>query len=334
MRRPVTILMILMGVISLAWLSPARGLFSPAVSPGESTPVEASPLFAQGMSNQTFPAVIQLPTGFRPEGIAVGRGTNFYVGSLAGGAIVRGDLRTGQTKILVPQQQGQVAVGLNVDTRTNRLFVAGGGTGMGTVYNADTGEQEASYTFATGDNVFINDVVATRDAAYFTNSSRSVLYKVPFGQSGRLPGQSAVQTLSLGGEFNAVQGFNTNGIDATANGKHLIIVNSTTGLLYTVDPASGDAREIDLDGETVTNGDGILLDGKTLYVVRNRQNQIAVIRLTSDLSSGKVTGTLTSPDFQVPTTIAQHGNNLYAVNAKFGADNADAIPYEVVKVAK
>lgn len=334
MQRSVKVLLIVMGIIGMVWMSWVGGLLFPIVSAGQPNPVEALPLFGQGVANQSWPEVIQLPSGFRPEGIAVGRGTNFYVGSLAGGAIIRGDLQSGQIKILVPQQQGKVAVGLSVDARANRLFVAGGGNGTGIVYNAETGEQEATYSFATGDNVFINDVVATPNAAYFTNSSQSVIYKVPLGQGGRLPNPDAVQTLSLGGEFKAVEGFNTNGIDATPDGKHIIIVNSTTGLLYTVDPVSGDATEIDLGREVVTAGDGILLDGKTLYVVRNQLNEIAVIQLSTDLRTGKITGTITSPDFQVPTTIAEHGNNLYAVNAKFGANNPGEIPYEVVKVNK
>jgi hypothetical protein len=44
---------------------------------------------------QIFPDLIQLPNGWRPEGIAEGRGTSFCVGSLVNGAIYRGDLRTG-----------------------------------------------------------------------------------------------------------------------------------------------------------------------------------------------------------------------------------------------
>jgi hypothetical protein len=54
----------------------------------------------------------------------------------------------------------------------------------------------------------------------------------------------------------------------------------------------------------VTTGDGILLQGRTLYVVRNRMNRIAVIELTPDLASGTVVGVITNPPFDVPTTIA------------------------------
>ena len=41
-----------------------------------------------------FPTQINLPDGFQPEGIAIGRGSTFYSGSLAGAGIFRGDLRS------------------------------------------------------------------------------------------------------------------------------------------------------------------------------------------------------------------------------------------------
>ncbi len=62
-----------------------------------------------------FPQVIQLPKGFQPEGIEVGRGTTFYVGSVANGAIYRGNLRTGAGAILVPGASGESATGIELD---------------------------------------------------------------------------------------------------------------------------------------------------------------------------------------------------------------------------
>lgn len=59
---------------------------------------------------KAFPDLIELPDGCQPDGIATGRGTHFFVGSLGrlndddlttvGGAIYKGDLRTGQGAIL------------------------------------------------------------------------------------------------------------------------------------------------------------------------------------------------------------------------------------------
>jgi hypothetical protein len=82
---------------------------------------------------------------------------------------------------------------------------------------------------------------------------------------------------------------------------------------------------------TLTAGDGILLQGRELSVVRNQLNEIAVLRLSPDLTSATLVETLTDPDFAVPTTVAAFGSALYAVNARFGTAGPD-VPYEVVRV--
>lgn len=276
-----------------------------------------------------FPQVIQLPRGFQPEGIEVGRGTTFYVGSVANGAIYRGNLRTGAGSVLVAGQAGRTATGIELD-RFNRLFVAGAGTGDAYVYNARTGAPVRTYDFASSDT-FINDVVVTKDAAYFTDSRKAVLYVVPIGPGGAL---GAFRTLPVTGDFTLGSGFNLNGIDATANGKTLVAVQSNAGKLFRIDPASGVARTISLGSESVPNGDGILLTGKTLYVVQNQLNRVALIALSADLSSGRVVTRLSDPDFAVPTTIDDHGRRLYAVNARFGIANPSSAEFQVVQLSK
>ncbi|MGH3029086.1 MAG: YncE family protein, partial [Gaiellaceae bacterium] len=126
------------------------------------------------------------------------------------------------------------------------------------------------------------------------------------------------ETLPLTG-FVLADGNDINGIDATPDGKTLIIVQSNLGKLFTVDPQTGGFDEIELTGESgnVLRGDGILLDGKTLYVVQNTLNQIAVIELENDLSAGVIVGLITSSNFDVPTTIDEFGKWLYAVNGRF-----------------
>lgn len=109
---------------------------------------------------------------------------------------------------------------------------------------------------------------------------------------------------------------------------------SNAGRLFRIDPATGVTRAISLGTESVPNGDGILLTGKTLYVVQNQQNRVAVIALSADLSSGRVVSRLSDPDFAVPTTIDDHGRRLYAVNARFGASSPSTTDYQVVQLAK
>ena len=276
-----------------------------------------------------FPQVIQLPRGFQPEGIEVGRGTTFYVGSVANGAIYRGDLRSGNGAVLVAGQVGKAATGIELD-RFNRLFVAGAGTGDAYVYNARTGALLRMYDFASADT-FINDVVVTRSAAYFTDSRKAVLYVVPIGTGGAL---GEFRTLSLSGDFALGSGFNLNGIDATPNGKTLVAVQTNTGKLFRIDPGSGATRTISLGGESLPNGDGILLTGKRLYVVQNQLNRVAVVSLAANLSSGRVITRLTDPDFAVPTTIDDHGRRLYAVNARFGTPSPSTAEFQVVQLAK
>ena len=105
------------------------------------------------------------------------------------------------------------------------------------------------------------------------------------------------------------------------------------GKLFRV-TTSGVTTEIDLGGATVTNGDGILLQGRTLYVVRNQNNEIAVVQLGKDLATGTVGRTITDPDFDVPTTIDRLGSRLFAVNARFGTTPTPTTPYAVVQVRR
>jgi sugar lactone lactonase YvrE len=294
------------------------------------TTVSATHAAASPAATRQFPQVIPQTQGYQPEGIEVGKGTTFYVGSRVTGAIYRGNLRTGAGAILVPGGSGRTATGIEVDPR-GRLFVAGAGTGDAYIFNSRTGALIRTYDFASSDT-FINDVVVTPAAAYFTDSRKAVLYKVPIGPGGAL---GPFQPITVGGDFVLGAGFNLNGIDATPNGTTLIAVQSNLGKLFRINAATGIAREISLaGGESVPNGDGILLTGKTLYVVQNQNNRVAVIALTANLASGRVVTRLSDPDFSVPTTIDDLGRRLYAVNARFGTPNPGSADYQVVQLSK
>ena len=281
------------------------------------------------MAAKSFPEVIPLPDGFQPEGIAIGFLPTFYVGSIPNGAIYKGSLVTGEGSLLVQPTEGRQAIGLGLDLLGKRLFVAGGPTGDGYVYDTRTGETIASFDFTSGDS-FVNDVVVTHNAAYFTDSRQPVIYRVELQRGGAPTG--AFTTIPLGGDFEFVPGaFNLNGIEATWFGTTLIAVSSTLGALYAIDPDTGEATRIDLGGATMTNGDGLLLIGRTLYVVQNRLNQISVIKLSWDLTQGEVVDVITNPNFDVPTTIDNFGPLLYAVNARFGTPPTPDTEYTVVQ---
>ena len=284
------------------------------------------------LAEAPFPETAPLPNGWQPEGIAVGDGPTFYVGSLATGAVYRGDLRTGTGSVLVDGMAGvRSATGLKYDR--GLLVVSGGTTGKAFVYSATTGALVREYQLAVGAGpTFVNDVVVAKDAAYFTDSNRAVIYRLPLAPDGTPA--AAAETLTLTGDFQLATGFNLNGIVASPSGNVLIAVQTNTGELFRIDPSTGATHAVDLGGATVVNGDGLLLQGKTLYVVRNTNNLIAVVQLAPDLSSGVVSDTITSPNFDVPTTLARSGSRLYAVNARFTTPPTPSTSYDVVQVPR
>ncbi|WP_175543764.1 superoxide dismutase [Micromonospora pattaloongensis] len=286
---------------------------------------------ASARPTRALPDTIALPDGFQPEGIAIGAAPYAFFGSRATGAIYRASLVTGEGSVINPGP-GTPSLGMKVDRR-DRLFVAGGTGGDGRVIDAVTGALLASYRFSTVPS-FVNDVVLTPDAAWFTDSTNPVLYRVPLSRSPKLPGPEAVVRTPLTGDIVYGTGINANGIARTPDGRGLLIVQSNTGLLFRVDPATGVTRTVDLGGELLTNGDGLLLEGRTLYVVQNRLNIVAAVRLNDAGTRGAIVSRLTDPRFDVPTTVAAYGKRLYLPNARFTTPPTPTTPYSAVAIPR
>lgn len=277
----------------------------------------------------TFPDRIDLPDGWRPEGITAGSGTTVYVGSLADGAVWQADVRTGEGSILVPGEAGQVSVGTEYEADADRLWVAGGGTGEVRVYDASTGDLLETYAFAPV--VFLNDLVVTEDAVYVTDSGFAHLNVIPLGDDGALADPADVSTLALGGDFELLDGFNLNGIVAARG--WLIAVQSNAGKLFRIDPATGDATEITLLGtDSVSAGDGLELRGSTLFVVRNQLNRVEEFKLGPQFAAALLVDSHTSAGFSVPTTAAWVAGSLYAVNARFNVPPTPETEYWITRV--
>lgn len=290
------------------------------------TAVTAAPPASSRVADaRPFPARVELPDGFQPEGIAIGPGATAWLGSLANGDIYRVSLRTGKGAVAV-EGPGTPAVGLKRDGK-GRLYVAGGDAGTARVIDTANG---AVTEYAVG-GAFVNDVVLTRKAAWFTDSGLPQLYRL--GRGGGGSPAAAATTLPLTGEWVQGTGFGANGIATAPGGKALLVVNSTTGLLYRVDPATGVATEVDLGGASLRRGDGMLRHGRLLYVVRNRDNEVDVIRLDRTGLNGERVRTITSADFSVPTTVARFGKRLYLPNARFGVpDDPTTADYWITQV--
>jgi sugar lactone lactonase YvrE len=266
---------------------------------------------------------------FQPEGIAIGPRGTAYLGSLADGDIYAADLRTGDGAV-ISQGTGTPSIGLKID-QFGRLFVSGGPSGTARVIDSATGDILATYQLTAGP-AFINDVVLTRDGAWFTNSQSGELYLLPIGPSGELPDPDDIVTLPLTGEWVQQPGFNANGIAETTDKKALLVIQTSTATLFRVDPDSGEATIVDLGGASLPFGDGLLVVGNMLYVVQNRLDQVAVIRLDAAGTTGSLVETLTSENFDVPTTVAAYGSSLFLPNARFGTPPSPTTEYDVVRI--
>ncbi|WP_039799667.1 SMP-30/gluconolactonase/LRE family protein [Nocardia araoensis] len=278
-------------------------------------------------------AEFDLPAGFQPEGIAIGSRPVAYFGSRADGSIYRADLVTGRGDILSPGP-GTPALGLQLDHR-GRLFVAGGTGGDARVVDTGTGAVLANYRLGTPPDTFVNDVVLTPTGAWFTDSRAPVLYYLPAGAQDDLPAPAALVRRPLTGDIHYEPGaINANGIVRTPDGTGLIIMQSVTGRLFRVDPATGATRQIDLGAETLPNGDGLLLRGNTLLVVQNRSNTIAVVTLDHAGTTGAVVRRVTDPRFDVPTTVAAYEERLYLPNARYTTPPTPTTSYNFVAVAR
>ena len=278
-----------------------------------------------------FPHTITLPGATSAEGVATGAGATFYAGELFTGDIFRGNLRTGAVMRWIDARAGRIALGLKADLEHGLLFVAGGFAGQGYVYDLATGADVAQYQFGTPPGSIINDVIVTRDAAWFTDSAAPNLYRVPIAADGSV---GAFTTLTVSGPAAHLSGaFNMNGIAATPDGSTLIVAHTADMTVYTVNPSTGASAAI--AGADLPNVDGILLEAGRLWAVQNGSNQIAELQLSPDLSSAALVKVIGDSAFQTPTTVARWGNRLVAVNAKFDTGFPPAATsFEVVVVRR
>jgi hypothetical protein len=279
--------------------------------------------------------VLPLPGDFSPEGIAGGPGTTFFAGSRpgpSGGAIYKGDLRTGEGTVIVAPTGG-ASIGMQYDERTGLLWVAGGATGTVTAYDAD-GRLVRQYTAPATANPagrFLNDVDVTRDGVFVTDSRNAELVVIRT-QGKRLA--DAVELLPLTGDWDqSATGNNANGIRGLPGGDLLVV---DQGTLLRVDPDTGVATLLpQTGGPDLTNGDGLELRGNTLYVVFGLgDDSVAVVDLQRGARSYAVTDVLRKPapvedDLQRPTTALFALGDLYVVNGKFGVSTTDQ---EVVRL--
>jgi hypothetical protein len=286
---------------------------------------------------------VPLPAGLQPEGITSGPGTRYYVGSLADGRIVTGDLRRGgPSTVLLPGATGRQIRGLFWDRRSGLLWAVGnqgparepGTASKVWAVDSRTGAVVRDWTIAGG--AFLNDLVVTRTAVWVTDSGVDRLTRISVDRHGR-PTPDAPTSLPLTGEWPATPaGANgANGIRTLPDGD-LLLDNSTAGGLWAADRRTGEVTRIPVRGTQLTGGDGLLRDGRTVYVVRGTgQAVVDVLTLkrarhhgwTADYRRG-----LTDPTLDVPSTATLAGGSLWAVNARFGNPAPDTADYFITRL--
>jgi superoxide dismutase, Cu-Zn family len=224
------------------------------------------------------------------------------------------------------------ALGMRVDS-TGNLIVAGGTSGMVAVLDTTNGATERVLRSLEAGQMFVNDLTVT-DAGrvYITDSFRPVLYSFDMN----VPGGVLESWLDLGAtpiEYQPGQ-INLNGIVSTPDGAHLVSVQTVNGKLWHIDTASKSVNEITVE-QPLTGGDGLVLDGTTLYVIQNSLKQISVLTLADDFSSATLSNTIQDPNFKFPTTAVLHDGELFVVNAQLDRQktNSPVQPFYIARVS-
>lgn len=287
-------------------------------------------------------ARVELPSVVTfPEGVAYDPSAGVaYTASAVSGVVTRVNLRTGASAVVAPAgvllPAGEAApfpavLGMKLDGR-GRLWIAGGNTGRMWVLDTRTGQVIKALQVSNPSASLINDVVLVGASAYFTDTRRPVLWRVQMrGDAvGEVQGWRTFDDTPL--QYDS--GNNLNGIAATPDGRSLIVVQMTRGLLFRIDLATKAVTAIDTAGQDLSGADGLVLDGHTLYVVRQTAVEIATVRLSEDYGRGTVVNRFTDPALAWPATAAKVGNRLYVVNTQFNAraNNTATTPFTLAGV--
>lgn len=279
-------------------------------------------------------AIYELPgESTYPEGIAYDTSSGtFLVGSATDGTIFQGDSETSKITTFIKGSDGEpfATLGLKVDDR-NQLWVAGGTSGKVRVYDIRAAKQIRTISTPGEGSPLLNDLVVTPSSdVYVTDSYRPTLFKIS------AENEMAEAWLNLTGTvFEYEDGVNANGIVVTPNESYLLVVQMNTGRLYRVDIASKEVSEVDLGGETLIGGDGLVLDGQTLYAVLQTGNEIVSVDLSEDFSSGTVTSRIQDESLAYPATAAKADNRLLVVNAQFDrmqSEEGPSLPFTVSSI--
>jgi sugar lactone lactonase YvrE len=251
-----------------------------------------------------------------------------YVGSLADGALYR-LTPSGEAELWSPAgADGRSTVaGVKVDPH-GRLWAAGAYAGTLFVYEL-AGRSCLARLDVGARPSCVNDIAfGPGGEAYVTDSLISLLFRVPPSLAALEPWVDlAEQGVPWAG------GLNLNGIVLTRDRRHLVACQTNLGRFWQVAVATGQVREVGLEGGPLRHSDGLALSGSTLYAAINARNQIAVIELADDGASGRVRTMLRSDAFAFPTAVAVQRDRLLVVNGQLDRmGGAPELPFAVAAI--
>lgn len=316
------------------------------------TALEVSSADATAAANEDlWPDVMSLPAGFEPKSIEMGRGQDFFVSGMSwssllgrrvgeihdvsqyAGAIYKGNLRTGEGEILVQPNQDDLrpVLGLSYDARTDYIYATIVDpfplTNAGiAVYDASTGELVREVRI--GDGLFPSNIKVTESAVFVTSTNSGLLYKMPLAEGGRIPDEPTIESIEMVGLAPA-NGFYAWGLEGSFDGHELLVLNGLngSGTLYRVDTSTGVSTPVTIHGtqQSFPRGDGLYLQGRTLYIAQTFNNSVAVVQLSGDLSRGTYVESLDCDDCGTPHSLTGFGNSIYVVTSQvlFDPSNPD-----------
>ena len=290
-----------------------------------------------------LPDLYELPgqsAGSTFEGIGLDplRGV-FYVSEVTGGEISRGRLKDPDARDWLGGNgtDGRVtARGVTVD-RLGRVYIAGGPNRTSDPTRPDrpdlwvyapSGRLLAALQVPAA-GAFLNDVAIGPDgAAYFTDSNVTPrIFRV--AQDRR--GGSVSTWVDATGTITSAPGFNLNGIVATPDGRSLLAVQSATGQLWRFDLRTKRIDQVTVaGGADLTGGDGLVLVGMKLYVVRNFPRQLVTLELADRWTRATLVSAVDTDPDRVFTTAKYDRGRLLAVDSRFDEGTSSTPPYQVV----
>jgi Cu-Zn family superoxide dismutase len=269
---------------------------------------------------------LALPPDARfPEGIAYSsKRDSFFTANAETGAVFEINRKGDAARVVVPEGvlapagtlTFPVALGMKVDA-ADRLWIAGGRTGRMSVVDVETGKVLRQVTAPGGAGSLINDVALVGGAAYFTDTRTPTLWRL--AMDGNRVGNLEAWTTFADTPIEYDGGNNLNGITVTPDGAALVVVQMDKGLLFLIDLASKGIRKVDTTDIPLSGGDGLVMVGDLLYVVRQPAGEIVTLKMQPDPPAAKLVNRFRDGALAWPATAMLFEQSLMVVNSQFNA---------------